>query len=150
MFVYRRSPFPFPLLAIFSPLPQTESLGQGKVHNLVFIIHSLVIGINCVANESKLERKLHFFKMKNTLFCVQFSTQNSGIAFQGFEISKYSGEEHPSDTVFLLQKNGTTGPLLIQSNTLFKPLTTSILLKPLLVSSTRTQNRGIQNMLRSS
>ena len=29
LFVYRLSPFPFPLLAIFSPFPQTEGLITG-------------------------------------------------------------------------------------------------------------------------
>ena len=29
MFIYRLSPFPFPLLAIFSPFPQTESRYTG-------------------------------------------------------------------------------------------------------------------------
>ena len=33
MFVYRLSPFPFPLLAIFSPFPRTESLFTGYVES---------------------------------------------------------------------------------------------------------------------
>ena len=33
MFVYRLSPFPFPLLMIFSPFPQTESLFTGYVES---------------------------------------------------------------------------------------------------------------------
>ena len=34
-FAYKLSPFPFPLLVIFSPFPQTESLFTGDQYNVL-------------------------------------------------------------------------------------------------------------------
>ena len=43
MFVYRLSPFPFSLLAIFSPFPQTESLFTGYASLMVFLLSGTVL-----------------------------------------------------------------------------------------------------------
>ena len=46
MFVYRLSPFPFSLLAIFSPFPQTESLFTGYASLMVFLLSGTVLNMS--------------------------------------------------------------------------------------------------------
>ena len=60
----------------------SQNLFTSKIHNLVFIIRSLVVAIDCVADKSKLEWKLPFFN-ENILFCPWFNTQNAGNRISG-------------------------------------------------------------------
>ena len=86
---------------------------RGKVGNLVSSFYSLLAGIDCVTDKMKDT----FSSMKNTLFCPQIWSREHCI----FRALKF----RPSP---LLEK-GTSGPLLIQSVTLSKPLAASIFIE---------------------
>ena len=82
-------------------------------------MRSLVqIGIDGVTNKSKLEWKLHFLNEKHTLLSSILYPERWKSHFRALKFQKrYSGEARPHTP----KKKGANGPLLIQSDTLFKP-----------------------------
>ena len=78
-----------------------------KIHNLVFIIWSLVVAIDCVVDKSKHEWKLPSFNEKNILFCPWFNTQNAGNRISGLWNFKIFWGSTPLDPP---RKRGLTVP----------------------------------------
>ena len=98
---------------------------RAKVRNLVFIICSLLVGIDCVTGKLKAT----FFWMKTRSFVLKFSPQKAeNLIFRALKFKNFLGRSVLRPFPPPLEK-GTNGPLLIQSVTLFKPLATSIFIE---------------------
>ena len=105
----------------------TQNLFTCKSYcNLVFIICSLLVGIDCVTGKLKAT----FFLMKTRSFVLKFSPQKAeNRIFRALKFQNFLGRNalRPFPPPFL--EKGTNGPLLIQSVTLFKPLATLIFIE---------------------
>ena len=94
--------------------------------------------------------KATFSRIKNTLFCPQFSPQNAENRILRLWNFKLFWVSTPPDPLPHPRKRGLMAPSWYSWILFSNLLTPSILLKPLLISSTGTQNLGIWNMLSSS
>ena len=88
---------------------------RAKVHNLVFIICQLLLGIYCVTYKSKVVESYIFLKK---LFSSVWSPECWTWHFRASKFQNSLGKHMPPVTLPLVKK-GTNGPLLIF--TLFKP-----------------------------
>ena len=108
--------------AVFQSFFQKFLTGlRAKVRNLVFIICSLLEWIDCVTGNLKAT----FSWMKNTLFCPQIWSPEL-LGLWNFKIFWGGTRLNPPPPPL---EKGTSGPLLVQSVTLSKPLATSIFIE---------------------
>ena len=112
---------------------------RAKVLNLVFIICTLLAGIDCVTDKLK----ARFSSMKNTLFCLKFSPQDAENSILGLWRFKIFWRRTRTDNLLPpspLDK-GTNGLLLIQSVTPFKPT----LATPIFIETPETRWQRLKN-----